>query len=148
MIKYLNKPHKILFSLAIVNCILGIIYHIFFGNNEIDIQNHDTYYVVETDLIFSIATFIYAILGFIYWQIQDWKLNFLLSISPILIFTYPYYVQIQYWLSYPKDYLLVTFSMPSITLPCQVVLIYILIFGFAQILLITNVILNYKKVES
>lgn len=155
MINHLNKPHKILFTAAITNCILGFLYHIFFGNNEIDIQNHDTYYVIETNFIFGIATFIYAILGFIYWQVRNWRLNFLLtgfhillSLSPILIFAYPYYAFIKYWLSYPKDYVFSTFNMPNMTLPWQQVMIYSLIFGFAQTLLVANIVMNYKKVEA
>ena len=79
MIKYFDRPYKIFFGFSIVMILVGVFFGFLYGNSAIDIQLHDTYFVVNLYHFFIIVAIFQVLIGSIYWLFRKMKLIFLLT---------------------------------------------------------------------
>lgn len=120
------------------------------GDSAIDIQNHDTYYVVNYVHLLLILVMTYALLGGVYWLFSAFKLNFLLiglhillSLVPLFGITYSAYTFLKTVIP-RRYYSFATYDFIGFN-PFDSFSQMGFIFCIAQILLILNLILGYKK---
>lgn len=66
MKKYLSKPHIIIFLLALIFWIFGLI----FRESVIDINIHDTFYVIGFSHITTLIALILGIMSLVFWVLN------------------------------------------------------------------------------
>lgn len=151
MINYLNKPHKILFATAIFTSLLtGIVYAIL-GNSTIDIYAFGTYFIIEYARILIFLALTYALLGYVYWKFRVIQLNFLLTgahvlLSLIALFATLYLIYRFMWIdNVPRHYYtFATYDFVGFN-PFGGFIQMGFVFCFAQLFLILNLIISYRK---
>lgn len=66
--KQLRKTHLYFWTLAIIIFVIGLL--IIDQDDTLDINYHDTYYVVQSSLVNLLFTITYLLIGFIYWSFE------------------------------------------------------------------------------
>ena len=149
LLKYFKKPHKILWAISNFVLLLAIIIYAILGNSAIDVQMHDTYFVVSFAHFFAFLATIYAVFGFIYWSFRGKALiplltgfHIILSLIPLFSISYQMiYLQIG---DVPRRY----YAFASYDFAGGFInnlSTILMIFGFAQLLLILNVLISWYR---
>ena len=121
-----------------------------FANFTIDIQLHDTYYVIAYEHVSNISSLVLAIAGLFYFFISQWKqlnnwlslIHFLLtSISMCCFLNAVSYANAN---CYPKYYSLGDFGQNAPLDANAVISISLLVFMTAQLLLVINIFISPK----
>ena len=124
-----NKPYKIIWY-----SILLILTISFVGYNKImEIQQHDTYLVINVVQVGLILAFILSLIAFIYWIIRHRKNNYYLTkIHILLTITCASLIMVFGLFS---NY----FKGVNFPLYCKIILVLIFLFLLVQLLLILNI---------
>ncbi|MBL1219203.1 MAG: hypothetical protein D8M59_17130 [Planctomycetes bacterium] len=84
MIRIIEKPHLIFFVAIPIIILLGI----FSGENLLDINLHDTYYIISFVEISYLISLLFLFIGLCYWVIFKFNKTLLISLSKIhILFT-------------------------------------------------------------
>jgi len=86
MIRILNKPHVAFWIMAIYVLARGYYIHIINDNSALDINIHDTYFVVAHTHIAHILFFLFTLLGFIYFSFSITKIELVKNLTKIHVF--------------------------------------------------------------
>ncbi len=134
------KVHIYFFITSIVILLGGIIISFISEDNNLDINIHDTYYVISNWYITYMLVFIYSFLGILYYLINrlQLKTNTILSYIHTIITCGSVYV---YWIVYP----ILAYLDTSIFSPGYInllLLILSLLIILAQPLYIINIIIG------
>lgn len=150
MIKYFNKPHEIAFALTVLLIILTFVIYVIFGNSAIDLQMHDTYFVIAYYQLMVIPIIFYALIGFVYWLFRNRNLNIwltrfhlLLSLFPMLVIIFLFSIKSisrRYYSFIGMDY-----GYNLIRISNIAIVVAIITLSLAQILLLINIIRSYLK---
>ena len=142
MINFLNKPYQILLTVAII-CLL-IKLSIIPLTGALNSIFEFKYFNIDFNSVgYFLATF-NGILSIIYWKLQHWELNSALT-KTHLILNFASILILVYWLYYfvistPSEY-----SLFGIYPFWELFMTLFILFFFAQISLILNLIISYRK---
>jgi len=75
------KPHLVLFVLAIFIFLIAYLFSFFCGDSTLDINVHDTYYVISHDHVMILLAIWISLCGLGYWILFKW------GVKPILWMT-------------------------------------------------------------
>lgn len=150
-INLIKKPHKIFFTSAILTLLITLITYAFIGNSTTDIHAFGTYFIIEYTRILFILALAYALLGYIYWKFRAIPLYFLLTglhvlLSFTALFATLYLIYHFLWIdNIPRRYYsFATYDFVGFN-PFDGFIQMGFIFCVAQLFLIFNLIISYRK---
>ena len=86
MKSFLNKPHNIFWLTALYIFITGYVTYVRLGDSALDINIHDTYYVMAHSHTLFILILFYALLGFIYFILKLSKAPLIKALTKVHVF--------------------------------------------------------------